>query len=61
MKIGALVVVLAVGCDAYSTPSRATLRSLGQTKSVGAAPSGPQNAGSSTLKMEGALRVCASV
>lgn len=55
MKLSSAVVLLAVsGASAYTTPSRASLRSLGQ-KSV-AVPSPRRNAaGGSNLKMEGEL------
>ena len=51
MKLSAATVLLALwGADAYSTPSRASLRSLGE-KSV-SATSGPRNVEAS-MKMEG--------
>jgi hypothetical protein len=60
MKISAVsstILALAISrCDAYSIPTRSSLRSLGQTKSVQSVPSQQLNEGSSSLKMEG--KVC---
>ncbi|CAB9497828.1 expressed unknown protein [Seminavis robusta] len=51
MKLSAVAALLALsGASAYTTPSRASLRSMGQ-KSVGVS-SGPQRNAGSTLKME---------
>jgi len=54
MKVPAAVVALALvaSADAYSIPTRSSLRSLGQPKSVSARPSRPSAGGSSNLKME---------
>jgi hypothetical protein len=55
MKLSAAVVLLAVsGASAYTTPSRASLRSLGQKSVVAPSPRRNADAGS-YLKMEGAF------
>ena len=53
MKTTAAAILLSVGAaDAWSQPSRASLRSLGQKQVV---MKGPSRVNGNTMKMEGAL------